>query len=859
MGFFLFLLINFCSCTLICSLSYLEFVYPNFTASNLQFVEKNGAFLFSRNGTFKAAMFNPQAQQLNFYLCVIHVASNTIVWSANRDSPVSNSGKMNLTAQGITIVDEDGFLKWSAPQIQSPVNVLTLTEMGNLILLDRSNASLWQSFDYPTDTIVMGQYLLVGASLVSAASATDLSPGDYSLVLSSSASSAVLLWHGQTYWKLSMESRAYINSNSIIEYMSVNRTGLYLLGRNGTVVVISLTLPPSNFRIATVDSSGTFLIQSFSNGGWNQDFVGPSDSCRIPFICGRIGSCADNSASGSPVCSCPTNFHSQNSSGCIPSNGSYSLYSACNITNSTPQVNSSAVSYLPIGYGYDYFANQFLASPARNGVNLSTCQSVCSGDCSCLGVLYKNSSGDCYQIAGSFGSLISGGTEESFGYVKVLVGSSPPSSNNNGSQDFPLSALVLLPSSAFCLVLILGLLFWRKHRNSKMKEVKLGRYSFRSSDELDAFDIPGLPRRFNYKELEIATDNFKIHIGSGGFGTVYKGVLPDETLVAVKKITNLGVQGRRDFCTEIAVIGNVHHINLVKLRGFCAQGACLLVYEYMNRGSLDRILFGIGPVLEWQERFDVALGTARGLVYLHCGCDQKIIHCDIKPENILLHDNFQAKISDFGLSKLLSPEQSGLFTTMRGTRGYLAPEWLTNSSISEKTDVYSFGMVLLELVSGRKNCMVRTQTHGLEEASSGTHSTLSSGSGVGYFPLVALEMHEQGKYLELVDPRLENRVVSEDVEKLVRVALCCVHEEPHLRPSMVSVVGMLEGGIPLGQPRVESLNFLRFYGRRFTEASLMEERNVMLYSQANASLTSTNSSSHRTLSYISSQQVSGPR
>ncbi|KAE8669449.1 G-type lectin S-receptor-like serine/threonine-protein kinase [Hibiscus syriacus] len=264
----------------------------------------------------------------------------------------------------------------------------------------------------------------------------------------------------------------------------------------------------------------------------------------------------------------------------------------------------------------------------------------------------------------------------------------------------------------------------------------------------------------------------------------------------------------------------------------------------MNRGSLDRSLFSNGPALAWQERFDIALGTARGLAYLHGGCEHKIIHCDVNRKNILLHDHFQAKISDFGLSKLLTPEQSSLFTTMRGTRGYLAPEWLTNSAISEKTDVYSFGMVLLELVSGRKNCSLRS----------------NSLMGLVYFPLFALEMHEQGRYMELADPRLEGQVNNEEVEKLVRIALCCVHEEPVLRPSMATVVGMLEGALPLSHPRNESLNFLRFYGRRFTEASMVDEENrqsdddFMFFQQENAT-----TGSNTCFSYMSSQQISGPR
>ena len=869
MGFLVFLSTILLSFSLVCGLSSSELIYPNFTASNFNFVEYNGAFLFSRNETFKVAMFNPGAQQKNFYLCIIHVASGAVIWSANRDAPVSNYGKMNLTINGITVTDQGGSVKWGTPPLKSSVSALLLAETGNLILLDQFNGSLWQSFDYPTDTIVIGQRLSVGTSLSGALSDNDLSTSDYRFVVSTS--NAIMQWHGLTYWKLSMDTSAYKNSNYLVEYMAMNQTGLFLFGRNGSVVVIQMDLSPSDFRIAKLDASGQFIISTLSGTVLKQEYVGPKDACRIPFICGRLGLCTDDTASNSPVCSCPSGFRADPKSvtNCVPSDSSYSLPSPCNLTNSVSQSNLSVVSYLMLAYGVEYFANNFW-EPVQYGVNLSVCENLCSGDCSCLGIFHENSSGSCYLVENVLGSLISSSTNENvqLGYIKVLVGSSPNMDGNNSSsnqsQEFPIAALVLLPSTGFFLFVALGFLWWRRWGFSKNRDLKLGHSSSPSSDDLDAFSIPGLPIRFEYEEIEAATDNFKTQIGSGGFGAVYKGIMPDKTLVAVKKITNLGVQGKKEFCTEIAVIGNIHHVNLVKLKGFCAKGRQrLLVYEYMNRGSLDRTLFSNGPVLEWQERVDIALGTARGLAYLHSGCEHKIIHCDVKPENILLHDNFQAKISDFGLSKLLSPEESSLFTTMRGTRGYLAPEWLTSSAISDKTDVYSFGMVLLELVSGRKNCSLRTQSHSTDDGGSGGgHSPLSSGPEPVYFPLFALEMHEQGRYLELADPRLEGRVASEEVEKLVLVALCCVHEEPTLRPCMVSVVGMLEGGITLSQPRTESLNFLRFYGRRFTEASMVEEtdgqQTVVLYPQANAYLTSI-SGSHTSFSYISSQQISGPR
>lgn len=847
-----------------------EFIYPNFTCSNLQFIDRAGAFLSSLNGKFKAAISSPSLQKTNFYLFVIHVASNTIIWSANRSNPISNSGQMTLTAKGISISDKDVSITWSTPPLQSLVHALFLTEMGNLILIDQYNRSLWESFNNPTDTIVIGQRLPVGRLIYSPVSDYDFAAGNYSFAITDS--DAFLQWNGQTYWKLSMDKKAFIDFNYKVEYMALNRTGLYLFGRNGSTVVVQVGLSSSDFRIAKVGASGQFTVSSFSGSSLKQELLGPVDSCQIPFTCGRVGLCTVDSASNTPICSCPSSFQGglQNTTGCIPSNSTYSLPLPCTSSSYGNQSNSYVVSYLKLEKGVEYFSNVFY-EPVMYGVNLSVCQDLCSRNCSCLGIFYKSSSGSCYLIATELGSIIMSntGNNDLLGYLKAIVTSTKDNGKNNQSnqkqKNFPVAAMVILPFTGFFIFLALGFLFWGTWKLSINREIKLGNPSSFSSGDIGAFYIPGLPRRFDYEELEMATNNFKTLIGSGGFGSVYKGTLSDNTAVAVKKITNLGVQGRKEFCTEIAVIGNVHHANLVKLNGFCVHGRqLLLVYEYMNRGSLDQTLFGVGPVIEWQERLDIALGTARGLAYLHSGCEQKIIHCDVKPENILLHERFHAKISDFGLSKLLGPEQSSLFTTMRGTRGYLAPEWLTNAAITEKTDVYSFGMVLFELVSGRKNCSLKPQSQSKEENNSiDGHSSSSTASGLIYFPLFALEMHEHGKYLELVDPRLKERVTSEKVEKLVRIALCCVHEEPALRPNMVTVVSMLEGGMPLGQPRLESLNFLRFYGRRFTEASMMEEEaeqsSPVMYSQAKASPTSTTSDAYSHFSNISSHQISGPR
>ncbi|KAF6147692.1 hypothetical protein GIB67_003023 [Kingdonia uniflora] len=844
-------------------------IYPNFTASNIQFINNYGAFLSSINGTFSAAIINPVKEQSDFYFCIIHVVSDEVIWSANRDHPISNSDALTLSVNGINI---SGI--WSTPQLKSAVAVLTLREDGNLVMLDKFNKSLWESFDYPTDTIVIGQRLFVGAVLSSAVSDTNLSTGIYQF--SVTEQDGVLQWNGKTYWGLTMETSAYINSLTPAKYMAMNATGLYLFaGDAGNTVVIQMKLGDSKpiFRIAKLDYFGRFTVSSFSGDGFKPEKVIPSNDCQIAYFCGRMKLCTYPPGAKASTCSCPSGFYTDpNSESCIPTN-SDSLPPAC---SKNAIINSSLTSsYIKLNPGVDYFENEF-PSQVNYGSFLK-CEDLCTKNCSCLGFFFSNSSGSCSFLRNPLGSFMlsssSSGDPNRLGYIKTLVSPNTDTMDNTGKQkhNLPIAALVLLPSTGILLLitlLVIRFLWLRRRRLERTKIVKLGRpNSYSSSSELDIFQISGLPVRYEFGELEAATDNFKDQIGAGGFGSVYKGTLLDNTVVAVKKITNLGIEGKKEFCTEIAIIGNVHHVNLVKLKGFCAQGRQrLLVYEFMNRGSLDRTIFGTGPVLEWQERVEIALGTARGLVYLHSGCEHKIIHCDVKPENILLHDHSQVKISDFGLSKLLSPEQSSHFTTMRGTRGYLAPEWLTSSAISDKTDVYSYGMVLLEIVSGRKNCSMKSQTtpsiDGSDDNSSrglagGDHSSSSSGSVPVYFPLLALEMHEQKRYLELVDPRLEKRVTKEEVEKLIRVALCCVQEEPMLRPSMVNVVGMLEGVIPLWEPIVQALNFLRFYGRRFTEASVIEGSNVgvgYMYPQANTSLTSTASCSPSSYSYLSSQQ-----
>ncbi|KAJ1697347.1 hypothetical protein LUZ63_005859 [Rhynchospora breviuscula] len=587
--------------------------------------------------------------------------------------------------------------------------------------------------------------------------------------------------------------------------------------------------------------------------------LAPASHCDLPFTCKALGLCS--AGSNGSICSCPSNFGAS-SGGCEPADGS--LLPSC----SSGKDQESPLSYLSLGIGIDYFANRF-ASPNPSINDFSSCENLCSANCSCLGFFYKNSSRSCYLLEQKLGTLFSSNTEDRYfavGYVKTIH-QMPSQTKSTFSFIFLVVFLPCMAGVVGIILLYTILMKWHKEipiggrpRNNRETEPKGSEaYHHRRTDVKDnlaigeEISIPGLPTRFTYSELEFATVNFSKHIGSGGFGSVYKGNLPDKTTVAVKRMANMGRQGRHEFLTEIAVISNIRHINLVKLRGFCAEGNHrMLIYEYMNRGSLDQSLFRLVSPLDWSERLHIAIGAARGLAYLHSGCDHKIIHCDVKPENILLDDQKGVKIADFGLAKLIAPDQSSLFTTLRGTRGYLAPEWLSNFRITDKTDVYSFGMVLLEIVHGRKNWSI----------DSGCKLPSSSKTN-GYFPMVALKKHEERRYDELIDPKIEQKVDKEEIGRVIKVALCCLHEEPHFRPSMGAVAGMLEGSLKVWEPRIMSLHHFSMYERGFLGNDIWG--NNGLDEGMNTETTSTvcfNSNGTSGLcnlpSYLSAERLSGP-
>ncbi|XP_022996696.1 protein NSP-INTERACTING KINASE 3-like [Cucurbita maxima] len=331
-------------------------------------------------------------------------------------------------------------------------------------------------------------------------------------------------------------------------------------------------------------------------------------------------------------------------------------------------------------------------------------------------------------------------------------------------------------SAALIVLVLIGLLVWWRYRHNQQ-------IFFDVNDQYDPEVRLGHLRRYTFKELRAATDHFnsKNILGRGGFGIVFKGCLNDGTLVAVKRLKDYNTAGGEiQFQTEVEMISLAVHRNLLRLFGFCStESERLLVYPFMPNGSVaSRLRDHIHgqPALDWAMRKRIALGTARGLVYLHEQCDPKIIHRDVKAANILLDEDFEAVVGDFGLAKLLDHRDSHVTTAVRGTVGHIAPEYLSTGQSSEKTDVFGFGILLLELITGQK--------------------ALDFGRGANQKGVMldwVKRLHQEGKLNMMVDKDLRGNYDRVELEEMVQVALLCTQFNPSHRPKMSEVLKMLEG------------------------------------------------------------------
>ncbi|KAJ0847542.1 putative protein kinase RLK-Pelle-SD-2b family [Helianthus annuus] len=481
-----------------------------------------------------------------------------------------------------------------------------------------------------------------------------------------------------------------------------------------------------------------------------RDLTKDVEVCDFPLVCGRNSICSTNQQ-----CSCPGAEYFRPVNDRQPNLGCYEITPlTCNSTQHQHFITLQNV--------------YFNSTADMEEVNVETCKQACLNNCSCKAVFYhyysNSSSGECLLLSDLFTmNTVDQRYYNASAFIKVQYVTSHRVSHQ-------VARLVGSTVGSFVLLLVvaIGVMYvvYKRKGDTEMEEGYLDQ-------------LPGMPNRFSYEELKTATENFSKKLGQGGFGSVFEGTLVDGMKIAVKCLEGFA-QVKKSFLAEVQSIGSIHHVNLVRLRGFCTlKSQRFLVYDFMINGSLDRWIYhGVREhILEWECRKKIILDVAKGLTYLHEDCRKKIVHLDIKPQNILLDDDFNAKVSDFGLSKLIDKSQTEVMTTIKGTPGYIAPEW-RSSIITEKLDVYSFGIVLLEILCGRK-VFDRSQP---EES--------------WHLLFVFQKGWEQGTLLHMVDKHSEEMSVhNTEVMEMMKLAAWCLQTNFKKRPSMSSVVKVLEGGM----------------------------------------------------------------
>ncbi|KAL6626988.1 hypothetical protein ACP70R_030714 [Stipagrostis hirtigluma subsp. patula] len=668
-----------------------------------------------------------------------------ISWD-NPEAVYRGFGPYNLS------VSEDGVLHindtyfnsrvWSSPYMRatSISAVAVLLDNGNLVIRDKVNSSMviWQSYDYPTNTLFTGGRL--GFNTITGKNITLVTYSFYfSILLTYTLSLDTTRRRG---FSIQQNPNGLTFAGSFPRWMNIHEDGDYALTFNDAHTYIHL------------DRSG---IIRFANRGdcssvlWSS----PESACDFDSYCGPYSLCKSPG-----ICICPVGFDAPPVEAWISVGCSRKVPLNCESTVTVPEA-----AFSPIDGIHRYPQNARTLEVTSKG----ECQSSCLKDCTCTAFAY-NTTCLLWFLELRNTVVLDSGSNGGHMYIRIATKQQQPGSRAAPLPSFREKGIVLSVTGVLALVVIGLILFWRcRRRLLKARMV----------------DNYGNIMVFSFVQIKNSTKKFSDKLGEGGFGCVFKGTMPVSTAVAVKVLKGLR-QGDKQFRTEVQTIGMIQHTNLVRLLGFCADGSRrLLVYEYMVNGSLNSHLFSTGSAkLSWELRYHMALGTARGLAYLHEECKDCIVHCDLKPDNILLDEQFCPKIADFGMAKLLDRDFSRVLTTMRGTIGYLAPEWISGLPITHKADVYSYGMMLLEIISGRRNS---------EKIKEGNFT---------YFPIYAAVKVNEEDVMCLLDRSLEGHADAEQLNRACRVACWCIQDAEEHRPMMGQVVHMLEGVMDVEVPPV---------------------------------------------------------
>ncbi|XP_070036366.1 G-type lectin S-receptor-like serine/threonine-protein kinase At4g27290 [Nicotiana tomentosiformis] len=731
---------------------------------------KDGYTIVSAGGNFELGFFSLGNSKNRYVGIWYKKISKEVVWVANRANPLNNiSGTLTVSDKGILLLNGTEGIIWSTNSSTSLRNpVAQLLDTGNLVLKDGTDL-VWQSFDYPGNTLLpgmkIGHNLVTGLdrSLTSWKSSDDPSPGEYVSRLDTNGYPQIILWEGPVIKYSSgpwngrlLTGRPNMKPNPYFTFEFVfNETEIYYRYN-----LIHASLPTRVVMIPTgliqelvwIDRTQSWLLYSTAQ----------IDTCDRYALCGQFGRC---NTKDSPPCACLRGFepkYPQQWNAADWSNG---------CVRRTP---------LECGTSDRFLKYSGLKLPdTRHSwfdktIGLEECQRLCLGNCSC--VAYSNLD----VREGGSGCLL--WFNELFDFreyaeieqdLYIRMAASEIGSDRKVKRAMLIA--IILPVSA---ITILGFLSWYAIHRKKSKK---GGQEGKQDMELPLFDL---------MTITAATKNFSSDnlIGEGGFGPVYQGKLSTGSEIAVKKLSKHSGQGLEELKNEVVLISKLQHRNLVKLLGCCLEGEeRMLVYEYMPNSSLDHFIFDDSRKrrLSWENRFQIAMGISRGLLYLHQDSRLRIIHRDLKTSNILLDSELKPKISDFGLARIFGGDQIEAKTKrVMGTYGYMSPEYAVDGKFSMKSDVFGLGVLLLELVSGRKN---RTFHH------LGHHHNL-----LGH----AWLLWNEGKALELMDTCLKESVVESQMLRCIHAGLLCVQKLTADRPTMASVVFMLSNEkVGLPQPK----------------------------------------------------------
>ncbi|XP_072966501.1 G-type lectin S-receptor-like serine/threonine-protein kinase B120 isoform X3 [Typha angustifolia] len=686
---------------------------------------RDGEKLISARKIFELGFFSRPGKSTRRYVGVwyYNLSADPVLWVANRDAPIADSsGRLAINTDGnLVVVDKNKNILWSSnTRVESNDSTVQLLDTGNLVL-NNSGTVAWQSFDHPTDTFLPGMKVgldlqsNVNQLLTSWKSADDPGVGNFSMGIDPKRSTQIIIWKGTKPWWRSgpWNGQVFVGiQNMVPTYIYGFRLSNFL--QEQKMYFYYTGYDSSHHYVLTSDGIDKYMEWSQDTKSWHTPFAQPITRCEHYNECGNYGSCSDEN---SPICTClkgyvPVNDSEWNSgnwnSGCVKR----TLFQC--------ERNTSASSNGTVKDDGFWKMEQVklpdLSDWYSEVLTEDGCRVTCLSNCSCKAYAYTSGIGcliwgqDLVDI-----HIFSSGGEDM--YLRLAGSELVLADEKKKKHGAKLVALVVVFLVVFLFICIY--LCWqckkrRKDRKAPGVQSTVNQGVNNVKDEAKDGEWGELPL-LSFDSLVAATDKFSHmnFLGEGGFGPVYKGMLPEGKEVAVKRLSRNSGQGMEEFKNEVILIAKLQHRNLVRLLGCCIQGKeKILIYEYMPNKSLNAFLFDPTKKekLDWKTRYSIIEGIARGLLYLHRDSRLRVIHRDLKVSNILLDEEMNPKISDFGLARIFGSDDNETNTKrVVGTYGYMSPEYAMQGVFSVKSDVYSFGVLLLEIVSGKKNSTYSNQ------------------------------------------------------------------------------------------------------------------------------------------------------